>query len=107
MLLQSHANGPEKDQNIVRLLPALPKAWPDGSFRGLCARGGLEISLTWKDGKATTAVLHGTSGHMHRIAAPKGQRITVVTRGSAATTEDKQEISLSTKPGEIVTLHFS
>lgn len=107
MLLQSHANGAEKDQNVVRLLPALPAAWPDGSFRGLRARGGLEISLTWENGRATTAVLRGTAGQTHRIAAPRGQKITSVTRGGAMSPENKQEISLPIKAKETVTLHFS
>src|ERR1700722_15073748 len=46
MLLQSQ--GPE---HIVRLLPALPKAWQTGSFSGLCARGAFDLDLTWKDGR--------------------------------------------------------
>ena len=77
MLLQSHGG-------VVRLLPALPAAWPEGSFRGLCARGAIEIDLAWSNDKATTATLRAGVDGPITLAPPAGQQIAAIT-GSGGT----------------------
>jgi len=62
MLVQSHFGG-------IELLPALPARWPEGSFHGLCARGGFEIDARWRGGKATRASITSRIGGPCRIEA--------------------------------------
>ncbi|MGW0827264.1 glycoside hydrolase family 95 protein [Streptomyces sp. NPDC002845] len=50
MLLQSQ-------HDVIEILPALPTAWPDGSVRGLRARGGATVDIDWADGRATRVAL--------------------------------------------------
>jgi alpha-L-fucosidase 2 len=60
MLLQSQAGE-------IHLLPALPSAWPHGRISGLCARGGVEVSLSWVDGKLVSASLKSRLGGLHSV----------------------------------------
>jgi alpha-L-fucosidase 2 len=55
MLVQSH-NG------VIRVLPAVPEQWPDGSARGLRCRGGLAVDLDWHGGRLATLTARRLAG---------------------------------------------
>ena len=55
MLVQSH-------QGKIELLPALPADWAEGEVSGLCARGGYEVSMKWKNGQVTEATITAKNG---------------------------------------------
>jgi len=74
MLLQSHQNTPD-GKVIIDLLPALPMAWPSGTVKGLRARDGFTLDLTWKEGRITTVKIESALGrpallHLNNEAVP-------------------------------------
>jgi alpha-L-fucosidase 2 len=70
MLLQSHAGE-------ISILPALPKSWSTGSIKGMRARGGVEVDIDWKDGKASRVALRSPFAASHRVRFADGRVETV------------------------------
>ncbi|MCX6992880.1 MAG: glycoside hydrolase family 95 protein [Kiritimatiellaeota bacterium] len=102
MLLQSH-------QGILRLLPALPPAWPAGSVKGLCARGGFVLDIAWKNGKPRTARLVSRQGGECRIA-PAQWALPRITRGATRITSRRLpngQIAIATRQGDVLDLAWT
>jgi alpha-L-fucosidase 2 len=71
MLLQSQRRT-AAGESIVELLPALPAAWSEGEVRGLRARGGFEVAISWKNGVLRQATLASALGK--RVVVRSGDR---------------------------------
>jgi alpha-L-fucosidase 2 len=63
MLLQSNLG-------FIQLLPALPSAWPEGSFQGLRAIGNFTVNLSWKNSKPLQTEIQSGSGGVCKIYYP-------------------------------------
>ena len=79
MLLQSQLKD-EHGNYILHFLPALPKAWPNGSVKGLRARGGYTVDMEWKGGKVSN----------YHISSPDGRPAMVRIDGQLKTVDTKQ-----------------
>jgi alpha-L-fucosidase 2 len=103
MMLQSYGN-------VIRFLPALPGAWPTGSFRGLRARGAFEVDCSWRNGKAVFATLRAGTDGRAGLAAPAGQKIVRVTRnGETVPLEslDARTVSVDFRAGGAYRVEFA
>jgi len=60
LLVQSH-------QGFIDILPALPKALPNGHIRGICTRGGFELDMEWKAGRVARLSVLSKAGMPCRI----------------------------------------
>ena len=84
MLLQSH-------RDVLRLLPALPSAWPSGAAKGLRARGGFEVDMSWDDGRLTQATIRSMKGR------PCALRLS-----DARVAQDGRDVEIRREPDRIV-----
>lgn len=65
MLLQSH-------DGFIEVLPALPSAWKDGHFKGLCAENGAVVDCYWENGKVTKVRIESKIGGTYKLLLPDG-----------------------------------
>jgi len=76
----------QSDNGKIELLPALPQQWASGKVCGICARGGIEIAMEWKDGKVVEATLKPSvsttatllyNGKITKVKLKAGKSVTI------------------------------
>jgi alpha-L-fucosidase 2 len=97
MLMQSH-------EGVIDLIPALPDEWNDGSFNGVCARGGFELKFNWKANKITFLEVLSKAGKECRIHAPGLNSITSNGKKVKFSKYPDGSIGFETKTGNIYKL---
>lgn len=96
MLIQSH-------DGFINLLPALPKAWSNGSYDGLRVRGGGEVEVSWKNGEVVNAQLRATTKNTFKIKVPHAiKSYTISTKPRQRIAIDTEFITVELKQGNTV-----
>jgi alpha-L-fucosidase 2 len=98
MLIQSHGGA-------IRLLPSLPPQWPNGEVRGLRARGGFVVDITWRDGEVVEARVKSECGQPCRICCPADGFVATCDGQAIPTAHDARgHLEFATEPGQTITL---
>lgn len=63
MLIQSH-------EGYIEFIPALPKEWKTGYFKGLCVRNGATADVSWENGAIKKASLKANMNNTYNIKLP-------------------------------------
>jgi len=89
MLMQSQ-------EGVIKLLPALPDEWNEGSFKGVCARGAFELDFAWKNKQVTRLSILSKAGQECRLTHRPGMRISSNGKKISFTLEPNGIISFRT-----------
>lgn len=99
MLLQS-------SRSVIRLLPALPSYWPSGEARGLRARGGFTVDISWQNRRLIQADIVGVTSGECVVKKISGTPLEVVDENGASIVRKDHDGNLAfpTKAGRRVTV---
>ena len=99
MLVQNH-------EGYVEFLPCLPVEWKDGSFKGLCLKGGAEATAEWTNAVINKASLKATADQVLKVKIPQGKKYRVLlnSKEAIANPDAKGLITVEMKRGDLLEL---
>ena len=98
MLIQNH-------EGYVEFLPCLPVEWKDGSFKGLCLKGGAEATAEWTNAVINKASLKATADQVLKVKIPQGKKYRVLLNGKEAIANpDAKGLTVDMKRGDLLEL---
>ena len=99
MLIQNH-------EGYVEFLPCLPVEWKDGSFKGLCLKGGAEATAEWTNAVINKASLKATADQVLKVKIPQGKKYRVLlnSKEAIANPDAKGLITVEMKRGDLLEL---
>ena len=99
MLIQNH-------EGYVEFLPCLPVEWKDGSFKGLCLKGGAEATAEWTNAVINKASLKATADQVLKVKIHQGKKYRVLLNGkeAIANPDAKGLITVDMKRGDLLEL---
>lgn len=86
-------------KDCIELLPAIPKDWNEGSFKGLCAEGNFTVDASWASGKITAVSITSGSGNDCRVKAGSNAVVTTSDGTKVPATYADGVITFATQKG--------
>lgn len=100
MLLQSQGE-------YIKILPAIPQAWADGSYQGLVARGNFEVGVDWSDKQAVNITVKSNVGGTLKLNYYNIANAQITDESGVAvefTAVDKDHVAINTAEGQSIVI---
>lgn len=97
MLIQSH-------EGYIEFLPCLPKHWEKGSYKGMCVRGGAEVSVDWDNCQIKYASVKATVTNQFSIQVPrnKSYKIKLNRKSLEVSPNSRNIVTVSMRSGDLL-----
>ena len=84
----------------------MPVEWKDGSFKGLCLKGGAEATAEWTNAVINKASLKATVDQVLKVKVPQGKKYRVLlnSKEAIANPDAKGLITVDMKRGDLLEL---